>query len=144
MTTVCRQQARPVMHRLSVVRRTVTPKSLLCRAATKSTKHLYHRDLLKLMTRAQQVMVTILSSRSKNLTEVNVRLPFHSLPSLQMLRPGSARWDFGVGELNDDSLAERPKIGYGTLYYGINNTFTGYAGVQYSDMDFYAGIAGWR
>ncbi|ECS3778203.1 outer membrane usher protein, partial [Salmonella enterica] len=67
-------------------------------------------------------------------------VPFSSVT--QMLRPGSARWDFGVGELNDDSLAERPKIGYGTLYYGINNTFTGYAGVQYSDMDFYAGIAG--
>ncbi|HBI3682267.1 TPA: outer membrane usher protein [Citrobacter freundii] len=67
-------------------------------------------------------------------------VPFSSVT--QMLRPGSARWDFGVGELNNDSLAERPKIGYGTLYYGINNTFTGYAGVQYSDMDFYAGIAG--
>lgn len=67
-------------------------------------------------------------------------VPFSSVT--QMLRHGSARWDFGVGELNDDSLAERPKIGYGTLYYGINNTFTGYAGVQYSDMDFYAGIAG--
>lgn len=48
----------------------------------------------------------------------------------------------GVGELNDDSLLDTPKIGYGTFYYGLNNTFTGYIGAQYSDMDFYAGILG--
>lgn len=67
-------------------------------------------------------------------------VPFSSVT--QMLRPGSARWDIGVGELNDDSLLEKPKVGYGTLYYGLNNTFTGYVGTQYTDMDFYAGILG--
>ena len=59
-----------------------------------------------------------------------------------MLRPGATRWDVGLGELNDDSLIDAPKVGYGTLYYGLNNTFTGYIGAQYSDMDFYAGILG--
>jgi outer membrane usher protein len=39
-------------------------------------------------------------------------------------------------------LIEKPKVGYGTLYYGINNTFTGYVGAQYTDMDFYAGLLG--
>lgn len=47
-----------------------------------------------------------------------------------------------MGELNDDSLIDKPQVGYGTLYYGLNNTFTGYAGAQYTDMDFYAGILG--
>ncbi|EOI2495877.1 MULTISPECIES: outer membrane usher protein [Enterobacter] len=67
-------------------------------------------------------------------------VPFSSVT--QMLRPGATRWDVGVGELNDDSLLDTPKIGYGTFYYGLNNTFTGYIGAQYSDMDFYAGILG--
>ncbi|WP_163332636.1 outer membrane usher protein [Enterobacter bugandensis] len=67
-------------------------------------------------------------------------VPFSSVA--QMLRPGATRWDVGVGELNDDSLLDTPKIGYGTFYYGLNNTFTGYIGAQYSDMDFYAGILG--
>ncbi|MGS4681306.1 outer membrane usher protein [Enterobacter soli] len=67
-------------------------------------------------------------------------VPFSSVT--QMLRPGSTRWDIGVGELNDDALIEKPKVGYGTLYYGINNTFTGYVGAQYTDMDFYAGLLG--
>lgn len=67
-------------------------------------------------------------------------VPFSSVT--QMLRPGASRWDVGLGELNDDSLIDAPKVGYGTLYYGLNNTFTGYIGAQYTDMDFYAGILG--
>ncbi|MCV2533043.1 outer membrane usher protein [Enterobacter wuhouensis] len=67
-------------------------------------------------------------------------VPFSSVT--QMLRPGASRWDVGVGELKDDSLLDAPKVGYGTLYYGLNNTFTGYVGAQFTDMDFYAGILG--
>lgn len=67
-------------------------------------------------------------------------VPFSSVT--QMLRPGATRWDVGLGELNDDSLLNAPKVGYGTFYYGLNNTFTGYIGAQYSDIDFYAGIVG--
>lgn len=67
-------------------------------------------------------------------------VPFSSVT--QMLRPGAMSWDVGVGELNDDSLSERPKVGYATLFYGLNNTFTGYAGAQFTDTDFYAGLLG--
>jgi P pilus assembly protein, porin PapC len=67
-------------------------------------------------------------------------VPFSSVT--QMLRPGTTRWEVGAGKLNDDSLHHNPNVGYATGYYGINNTFTGYAGVQYTDMDFYAGLLG--
>lgn len=67
-------------------------------------------------------------------------VPFSSIT--QMLRPGSSRWDIGMGELNDDSLHDKPNVGYATYAYGINNTFTGYVGAQYTDMDFYAGLLG--
>lgn len=67
-------------------------------------------------------------------------IPFSSVT--QMLRPGSVRWDIGAGELNDDSLSDRPNVAYGTLYYGINNTFTGYLGAQATSEDFYAGLFG--
>ncbi len=59
-----------------------------------------------------------------------------------MLRPGATRWDIGVGELNDDSLHDKPQVGYAQFYYGLNNTFTGYIGAQYTDMNFYAGLLG--
>ncbi|POP41582.1 outer membrane usher protein [Superficieibacter electus] len=67
-------------------------------------------------------------------------VPFSSVT--QMLRPGSSRWEFGLGELNDESISDNPQVGYATGYYGINNTFTGYVGVQYTDMDYYAGLLG--
>jgi len=67
-------------------------------------------------------------------------VPFSSVT--QMLRPGYSRWDMGLGELNDDSLHDKPKVGYATFSYGLNNTFTGYVGAQYTDMDFYAGLIG--
>ncbi|EAR6912896.1 outer membrane usher protein [Salmonella enterica] len=67
-------------------------------------------------------------------------VPFSSVT--QMLRPGATRWDIGVGELNDDSLHDKPQVGYAQFYYGLNNTFTGYIGAQYTDMNFYAGLLG--
>ena len=67
-------------------------------------------------------------------------VPYSSVT--QMLRPGTTKWEFGAGELNDDSLHDAPKVGYATGYYGINNTFTGYVGAQFTDMDFYAGLLG--
>lgn len=67
-------------------------------------------------------------------------VPFSSVT--QMLRPGATRWDIGVGELNNDSYADKPQVGYAQFYYGLNNTFTGYIGAQYTDMDFYAGLLG--
>lgn len=67
-------------------------------------------------------------------------VPYSSVT--QMLRPGFARWDVGAGELHDKSLHDKPQLAYATLYYGLNNTFTGYAGMQYMDTGFYAGLAG--
>lgn len=67
-------------------------------------------------------------------------VPFSSVT--QMLRPGSSRWDVGLGELSDESLRDKPNVGYATYAYGLNNTFTGYVGAQYTDMDFYAGLLG--
>lgn len=67
-------------------------------------------------------------------------VPYSSVT--QMLRPGFARWDVGVGKLNDDSLQDAPQLAYGAVYYGLNNTFTGYTGLQYLDIGFSAALAG--
>lgn len=67
-------------------------------------------------------------------------VPYSSVT--QMLRPGYGRWDIGAGELRDKSLKEKPGLGYATGYYGLNNTFTGYVGVQYMDVGYYAGLVG--
>lgn len=67
-------------------------------------------------------------------------VPYSSVT--QMLRPGYGRWDIGAGELHDNGLKEKPRLGYATGYYGLNNTFTGYAGVQYMDVGYYAGLLG--
>ncbi|EDW2792890.1 outer membrane usher protein [Salmonella enterica] len=67
-------------------------------------------------------------------------VPFSSVT--QMLRPGATRWDIGVGELNNDAYIDKPQVGYAQFYYGLSNTFTGYIGAQYTDMDFYAGLLG--
>lgn len=67
-------------------------------------------------------------------------VPFSSVT--QMLRPGATRWDIGAGELNNDTLIDKPQVGYAQFYYGLNNTFTGYIGAQYTDMNFYAGLLG--
>ncbi|MDA8505057.1 outer membrane usher protein [Citrobacter sp. Awk 2] len=67
-------------------------------------------------------------------------VPYSSVT--QMLRPGYGRWDIGAGELHDSNLNDKPKLGYATGYYGLNNIFTGYAGVQYMDVGYYAGLLG--
>lgn len=67
-------------------------------------------------------------------------VPYSSVA--QMLRPGFARWDTGAGQLKDDTLHDKPQLAYGDIYYGLNNTFTGYTGAQYLDVGFYALLAG--
>lgn len=67
-------------------------------------------------------------------------VPFSSVA--QMLRPGFARWDVGAGKLNDDTLHDKPQLAYGAIYYGLNNTFTGYTGLQYMDIGYRAALAG--
>ena len=67
-------------------------------------------------------------------------IPYSSVS--QMLRPGYSRWDIGAGELNDNGLRDKPRLGYATGYYGINNTFTGYSGIQYMDTGYLSGLLG--
>ena len=57
------------------------------------------------------------------------------LPSHKCFVLGYSRW-MSAGELRDDSLRDKPKVGYATGYYGLTNTFTGYAGPEYTDSDF--------
>lgn len=67
-------------------------------------------------------------------------VPYSSVS--QLLRPGYSRWDIGAGELNDNGLRDKPRLGYATGYYGLTNTFTGYAGVQYMDTGYVSGLLG--
>nr|WP_318383306.1 outer membrane usher protein [uncultured Enterobacter sp.] len=67
-------------------------------------------------------------------------VPYSSVS--QLLRPGYSRWDIGAGKLDDSQSSTSPSLIYATGYYGINNTFTGYAGVQYMETDFVAGLIG--
>ncbi|WP_148243598.1 outer membrane usher protein [Enterobacter asburiae] len=83
------------------------------------------------------LMVTIEESDGSTRT---FSVPYSSVS--QMLRPGYSRWDIGVGELNDDGLRDKPRLGYATGYYGINNTFTGYTGLQYMDIGYLSGLLG--
>lgn len=70
----------------------------------------------------------------------NFSVPYSSVS--QMLRPGYGRWDIGAGELNDNGLKDKPRVAYLTGYYGLSNTFTGYAGMQYMDTDYLSGLLG--
>lgn len=67
-------------------------------------------------------------------------VPFSSV--VQLMRPGQSRWEFDVGQLSTDSLSTKPNVAQGTWYYGLNNTFTGYIGLQATDDSYYAGLLG--
>jgi outer membrane usher protein len=67
-------------------------------------------------------------------------VPFSSVT--QLLRPGDARWEFGIGQLNEDSSGGDTRVITATGYYGLNNIFTGYSGFEFTDTDYYAGLAG--
>lgn len=67
-------------------------------------------------------------------------VPYSSVS--QMLRPGYSRWDIGAGELNDNGLRDKPRLGYLSGYYGLSNTFTGYTGLQYMDTGYVSGLLG--
>lgn len=67
-------------------------------------------------------------------------VPYSSVS--QLLRPGYSRWDIGAGELHDNGLRDKPRVGYATGYYGLSNLFTGYAGFQYMDTGYVSGLLG--
>ena len=58
-------------------------------------------------------------------------IPYNT--GVQMLRPGVARWDVGAGRVDDESVGDKPNVVQGSLYYGINNYFTGYTGAQITE-----------
>lgn len=66
--------------------------------------------------------------------------PFSSV--IQMMHPGVGRWDVSLGEVNKDDLRDKPGIAQGTFYYGLNNTLTGYTGVQATDNGYLAALLG--
>lgn len=66
--------------------------------------------------------------------------PFSSV--IQMLRPGVGRWDISGGQIDRDDLRDDYNLLQGTWYYGINNTFTGYTGIQLTDADYQAFLLG--
>lgn len=67
-------------------------------------------------------------------------IPYASVT--QMLRPGTSRWDLGLGQYNEGELSERPWMMVANGYYGFNNTFTGYAGVEYLGIGYASGLLG--
>ena len=59
-----------------------------------------------------------------------------SVPSAavaKLKRPGISSWTVTAGVSRIDNLVYRPKIIQATVQHGINNTFSGYAGVQGTD-----------
>ncbi|WDB46931.1 outer membrane usher protein [Escherichia albertii] len=66
--------------------------------------------------------------------------PFSSV--VQMQRPGVGRWDLSVGQVIDDNLQHEPNLAQVSYYYGFNNFFTGYSGVQVTDNNYIAGLLG--
>lgn len=66
--------------------------------------------------------------------------PFSSV--VQMQRPGVGRWDISAGQVIDDNLRHEPNLAQASFYYGFNNFFTGYTGVQITDNDYMSGLLG--
>ncbi|WP_411705747.1 outer membrane usher protein [Edaphovirga cremea] len=73
-------------------------------------------------------------------SEKHFSVPFSSVA--QMLRPGYSRWDIGIGQLNDNTLTDTPYIAVASGYYGISNTFTGYAGLEFMDNSYISALLG--
>lgn len=68
-----------------------------------------------------EVTVTEADGREKRFT-----VPFASV--VQMLRPGSSRFNLAAGRYRDDSLSDTPWFTQGTYRRGISNTLTLYGG----------------
>lgn len=66
--------------------------------------------------------------------------PFSSV--IQMMHPGVGRWDISAGQVNKTDLHENPNVAQASWYYGLNNMFTGYTGVQATDNGYLAGLVG--
>ncbi|QQZ38723.1 fimbrial biogenesis outer membrane usher protein [Pseudomonas sp. SK2] len=72
-------------------------------------------------------------------SEQNFIVPYASVS--QLLRPGSTRFSLTAGQTRDGYIDEQARLLQGTLQYGLNNTFTGFAGLQSSE-DYLAVLSG--
>ncbi|MFO2463026.1 fimbrial biogenesis outer membrane usher protein [Pseudomonas sp. 15FMM2] len=64
-------------------------------------------------------------------TEQSFIVPYASVS--QLLRPGTTRFSLTAGETRNNFVDDQARLLQGTLQYGLNNTFTGFGGVQSSD-----------
>ncbi|MBT9266238.1 fimbrial biogenesis outer membrane usher protein [Pseudomonas sp. MG-9] len=64
-------------------------------------------------------------------SEQSFTVPYASVS--QLLRPGTARFSLTAGQTRDNYINEQARLLQGSLQYGLNNTFTGFAGVQSSE-----------
>ncbi|WP_256666248.1 fimbria/pilus outer membrane usher protein [Pseudomonas sp. KBS0710] len=65
-------------------------------------------------------------------TEQNFIVPYASVS--QLLRPGTSRFSVTAGETRNNFVDQQARLLQGTLQYGLNNTFTGFGGVQSSNQ----------
>ncbi|WP_233453220.1 fimbria/pilus outer membrane usher protein [Pseudomonas carnis] len=72
-------------------------------------------------------------------TEQNFIVPYASVS--QLLRPGTSRFSLTAGETRNNFVDDQARLLQGTVQYGLNNTFTGFAGLQSSD-DYTAVLTG--
>jgi outer membrane usher protein len=69
------------------------------------------------------VTVTEADGRSRTFS-----VPYASV--VQLLRPGTTRFDFAVGQLRNQALLHKPAAMQATAQHGFNNLLTGYAGLE--------------
>jgi outer membrane usher protein len=67
-------------------------------------------------------------------------IPYSSVP--QLVRKSHARWEFAIGELNNDTLKDKPKVAQVSAYYGFSDFITGYAGIQATDKKYFSALGG--
>ncbi|HFS5793934.1 TPA: outer membrane usher protein [Citrobacter werkmanii] len=72
--------------------------------------------------------------------EQHFSVPFSSVS--QLLREDSIRWEMALGQLDQDGLYHSPDIATASLYYGLTDALTSYAGFQSTDEDYNAFLLG--
>ncbi|EAP9194828.1 TPA: outer membrane usher protein [Salmonella enterica subsp. enterica serovar Panama] len=72
--------------------------------------------------------------------EQHFSVPFSSVS--QLLREDSLRWEVALGQLDQDGLYHSPDIATASVYYGLTDKLTTYAGFQSTDQDYEAFLLG--
>lgn len=73
-------------------------------------------------------------------SEQHFSVPFASVS--QLLREDSIRWEAAVGQLDQDGLYHSPGIATASVYYGLTDVLTTYAGFQSTNEDYDAFLLG--